>query len=96
MLNKCEWFELISFYQSCSWLEQYMRIIDRLMPPKRSFVRIGVCVILYFYPATCGPKGHGSGSAAAEGDGGELFTYNLFPGHRPALQVIVGPPTLFE
>ena len=23
------------------------------------------CVILYFYPATCGPKGHGSGSAAA-------------------------------
>ena len=24
-----------------------------------------VCVILYFYPATCGPKGHGSGSAAA-------------------------------
>ena len=25
----------------------------------------GVCVFLYFYPATCGPKGHGSGSAAA-------------------------------
>ena len=23
--------------------------------------RIGVCVIFYFYPATCGPKGHGSG-----------------------------------
>ena len=23
------------------------------------------CVILYFYPATCGPKGHGSGGAAA-------------------------------
>ena len=21
----------------------------------------GVCVILYFYTATCGPKGHGSG-----------------------------------
>ena len=26
---------------------------------------VPVCVILYFYPATCGPKGHGSGSAAA-------------------------------
>ena len=24
-----------------------------------------VCVILYFYPATCDPKGHGSGSAIA-------------------------------
>ena len=24
----------------------------------------GVCVILYFYPATCGPKAHGSSSAA--------------------------------
>ena len=22
-----------------------------------------VCVILYFYPATCGPKGHGSGGS---------------------------------
>ena len=42
MLNKCEWLESISFYQSCSWLEQYTRIIDRPMPPKRSFVRRGL------------------------------------------------------
>ena len=28
-----------------------------------SLIHYGVCVclILYFYPATCGPKGHGSG-----------------------------------
>ena len=24
-----------------------------------------VCVTLYFYPAACGPEGHGSGPAAA-------------------------------
>ena len=28
-----------------------------------------VCVILCLYPATCSPKGHGSGSAAAEAAG---------------------------
>ena len=32
-----------------------------------------VCVILYFYPATCGPKGHGSGSAAAYRSDGSCF-----------------------
>ena len=52
-----------------------------------------LCVILYLYPATCSPKGHGSGSAAAEAVGSSCFTYNLFHGTRPALPVIVGPPT---
>ena len=32
-----------------------------------------LCVILYFYPATCGPKGHGSGSAAAYCSDGSCF-----------------------
>ena len=53
-----------------------------------------VCVILYFYPATCGPKGHGSGSAAAlEQPAVAVYIYNRFLGTRPALPVIVGPPT---
>ena len=41
-----------------------------------------VCVILYFYPATCGPKGHGSGSAAVYCNGGSCFyiPYSLAPG----------------
>ena len=36
-------------------------------------VGVCVCVILYFYPATCGPKGHGSGSAAAYCSDGSCF-----------------------
>ena len=50
---------------------------------------VDVCVsVLSFicYPATCGPKGHGSR--------GGLFTYHpFFPGRRPTEPVIVGPPT---
>ena len=32
------------------------------------------CVILYFYPATCGPKGHGS----CLSNGGGLFIHDHF------------------
>ena len=57
-----------------------------------------VCGVLSFicYPATCGPKGHGSGSAAAEATAVGFFTYPVFPGHRPAEPVIVGPPPLLH
>ena len=36
------------------------------------------CVILYFYPATCGPKGHGSGSAAAHRAAGSSCLHITF------------------
>ena len=45
---------------------------------------IPVCVILYFYPATCGPQGHGSGSSCLQ------IAFFLAP--VSALSVIVGPP----
>ena len=32
-----------------------------------------LCVVFYFYPETCGPKGHGSSSAAAEAAAALLF-----------------------
>ena len=42
------------------------------------------CVILYFYPATCGPKGHGNGRGCFH------IPYFFAPG--PAYPVIVGLP----
>ena len=43
-----------------------------------------VCVILYFYPATCGPKGHGSGSAAAYCSDCSCFYIPVSLSPRPA------------
>ena len=40
-----------------------------------------VCVILHLYPATCGPKGHGSGGATAVA----VYIYDLFPGTSTGL-----------
>ena len=36
------------------------------------FIDICLCVISYFYTATCGPKGHGSGLPLPGGNGGFL------------------------
>ena len=43
------------------------------------------CVIFYVYPATCSPKGLGSG--------GSFLIYNRCTGNQPALPVIVVPLT---
>ena len=53
----------ISFEVSVPYL-----VVSQLVPlclPIHIVFHVCVCVFLYFYPATCGPKGHGSGSAAA-------------------------------
>ena len=51
----------------------------------------GVLSFIY-YPATCGPKGHGSGSAAAEATAVDFYTWPFFHDRRPTWQVIVGSP----
>ena len=49
----------------------------------RIYICVCVCVFLYLYPATCGLKGHGSGSAAALEQRQSLFTYiTFFPWHQ--------------
>ena len=42
---------------------QFIRHFSSLALRLGRFTRVCVCVILYFYPATCGPKGHGSGGS---------------------------------
>ena len=60
----------------------------------RDLFCLGVCYLLsVYYPATCGPNGHRSNSAAAKATVAG-FTYPFFPGHRPTEPVIVGPPSL--
>ena len=51
------------------------------------------CVILYFYTATCGPKGHGSGLPLPRGNGG--FFEKTYSCPRSKRSILVGHPFPF-
>ena len=62
----------------CSCLSvSLLRVVDGRSTSGSKPILPRVCVILYFYTATCGPKGHGSGLPLPRGNGG-FFEKDLF------------------